>query len=68
VRDPRSSSYLATFAAAARLLRDSQPGWLTQRLAELDSGDIPALLAAGQDLNLTGSLRWCLLILRGRAG
>ncbi len=45
---------LATLAT--RLLRDSQPDWLTQRLEELDNGDIPALLAAGRGLNFTGSL------------
>jgi hypothetical protein len=45
---------LATLAT--RLLRDSQPGWLTQRLEELDAGNIPALLAAGRGLNFTGSL------------
>jgi hypothetical protein len=45
---------LATLAA--RLLRDSQPDWLTQRLDELDAGNIPALLAAGRALNFTGSL------------
>ena len=45
---------LATLAT--RLLRDSHPDWLAQRLAELDAGDIPALLAAGQDLRFTGSL------------
>src|SRR5215471_11433188 len=45
---------LATLAI--RLLRDSQPDWLTQRLEELDNGDIPALLAAGQALKFTGSL------------
>ena len=45
---------LATLAT--RLLRDSHPGWLTQRLEELDNGDIPALLAAGHALNFTGSL------------
>jgi hypothetical protein len=43
-------------ALATRLLRTSHPGWLTERLAELDAGDIPALLAAGRDLNFTGSL------------
>lgn len=43
-------------ALATRLLRDSQPGWLAERLAELDAGDIPALLAAGRDLKFTGSL------------
>jgi hypothetical protein len=43
-------------ALAARLLRDSQPDWLTQRLEELDAGDIPALLAAGHDLKFTGAL------------
>jgi hypothetical protein len=45
---------LATLAT--RLLRDSQPDWLTQRLDELDTGNIPALLAAGRALNFTGSL------------
>jgi hypothetical protein len=45
---------LATLAA--RLLRNSQPDWLAARLAELDAGDIPALLAAGQNLKFTGSL------------
>jgi hypothetical protein len=43
-------------ALATRLLRDSQPGWLTQRLEELAAGDIPALLAAGRGLNFAGSL------------
>jgi hypothetical protein len=43
-------------ALATRLLRTSHPGWLTERLAELDAGDIPALLAAGRDLKFTGSL------------
>jgi hypothetical protein len=41
---------------AARLLRNSQPDWLAQRLDELDAGNIPALLAAGRDLRFTGSL------------
>ena len=45
---------LATLAT--RLLRDSQPDWLTQRLAELEAGDIPALLTAGRDLKFIGSL------------
>ena len=45
---------LATLAT--RLLRDSHPDWLTQRLEELDAGNIPALLAAGRALNFTGSL------------
>ena len=43
-------------ALATRLLRGSQPDWLTQRLEELDAGNIPALLAAGRDLKFTGSL------------
>ena len=34
----------------------SHPGWLTDRLAELDAGDIPALLAAGRNLKFTVSL------------
>ncbi|HWG62296.1 MAG TPA: ISKra4 family transposase [Streptosporangiaceae bacterium] len=41
---------------ATRLLRGSHPDWLTHRLAELDAGDIPALLAAGRSLKFTGSL------------
>jgi hypothetical protein len=41
---------------ATRLLRASHPGWLAERLAELDAGDIPALLAAGRSLKFTGSL------------
>jgi hypothetical protein len=43
-------------AHATRLLRSSHPDWLTKRLAELDAGDIPALIAAGQNLKFTGSL------------
>ena len=45
---------LATLAT--RLLRDSHPGWLADRLKELDNGDIPALLAAARDLKFIGSL------------
>lgn len=45
---------LATLAA--RLLRGHRPDWLAERLAELDNGDIPALLAAGRDLKFIGSL------------
>jgi hypothetical protein len=45
---------LATLAT--RLLRDSHPTWLAERLAELDTGNIPALLAAGRDLKFTGPL------------
>ena len=45
---------LATLAT--RLLRDSHPDWLAQRLDELGNGDIPALLAAGRALKFTGSL------------
>jgi len=45
---------LATLAT--RLLRGSHPDWLTQRLDELDAGNIPALLAAGRDLKFTGAL------------
>ena len=43
-------------ALATRLLRGSQPDWLAERLAELDNGDIPALLAAGRSVKFTGSL------------
>jgi hypothetical protein len=45
---------LATLAT--RLLRNSQPDWLARRLAELDAGDIPALLTAGRNLKFTGAL------------
>jgi hypothetical protein len=41
---------------AARLLGDHKLDWLAARLAELDAGDIPALLAAGRDLKFIGSL------------
>jgi hypothetical protein len=41
---------------AARLLAGHRDEWLAARLAELDNGDIPALLAAGRDLKFTGSL------------
>jgi hypothetical protein len=37
---------------ATRLLRQSHPDWLTERLAELDAGDIPALTAAGRGLKI----------------
>lgn len=43
-------------ALATRLLRQSHPDWLAERLAELDAGDIPALTAAGRNLKFTGSL------------
>ena len=45
---------LATLAT--RLLRRSHPEWLPERLAELDAGDIPALLTAGRNLRFTGAL------------
>jgi len=45
---------LATLAT--RLLRDSHPGWLAERLEELDTGNIPALTAAARDLKFTGAL------------
>jgi hypothetical protein len=41
---------------ATRLLRKSHPDWLAERLAELDAGDVPALLTAGRALKFTGSL------------
>jgi hypothetical protein len=41
---------------AARLLRGHRDDWLAERLAELDAGNIPALLAAGRSLNFTGCL------------
>jgi hypothetical protein len=43
-------------ALATRLLRDSHPDWLAERLAELDNGDTGALLTAARDLKFTGSL------------
>jgi hypothetical protein len=45
---------LATLAA--RLLRGRHQDWLTDRLAELDADDIPALLAAGRSLKFIGAL------------
>ena len=41
---------------AARLLAGHRDDWLAERLAELDAGDIPAILVAGHDLRFTGSL------------
>jgi hypothetical protein len=41
---------------AGRLPGDHKQDWLASRLAELDAGDIPALLAAGHDLKFLGSL------------
>jgi hypothetical protein len=41
---------------AARLLAGHRDQWLAERLAELDAGDIDALLAAGRDLRFLGSL------------
>jgi hypothetical protein len=41
---------------AARLLSTGKQDWIAARLAELDNGDIPALLAAGRDLRFIGSL------------
>jgi hypothetical protein len=41
---------------AARLLAGHRDEWLAARLAELDAGDIPALLAAGRGLRFIGSL------------
>jgi hypothetical protein len=41
---------------AARLLAGHRDDWLAARLGELDAGDIPAILAAGRDLNFLGSL------------
>jgi hypothetical protein len=45
---------LATLAT--RLLGNGHPTWLAERLDELDTGDIPALLTAARDLQFTGSL------------
>ncbi len=41
---------------AARLLAGHRDDWLTARLEELDAGDVDAILAAGRDLDFTGSL------------
>jgi hypothetical protein len=41
---------------AGRLLAGHRDDWLAARLAELDNGDIPALITAGRDLKFTGSL------------
>jgi hypothetical protein len=41
---------------AGRLLAGHRDEWLAERLAELDNGDIPALLTAGRDLRFSGSL------------
>jgi len=41
---------------AGRLLAGHRDDWLAERLAELDAGDIPALIAAGRALRFTGSL------------
>lgn len=41
---------------AARLLAGHRDDWLAARLDELDDGDVDAILAAGRDLNFTGSL------------
>ena len=41
---------------AARLLAGHRDQWLAERLAELDAGDVPALIAAARDLRFTGSL------------
>jgi hypothetical protein len=41
---------------AARLLAGHRDHWLADRIAELDAGNIPAILAAGRDLDFLGSL------------
>jgi hypothetical protein len=41
---------------AGRLLAGHRDQWLAARLADLDAGDIPALIAAGRDLRFRGSL------------
>ena len=41
---------------AGRLLAGHRDEWLAERLAELDNGDIPALLSARRTLKFTGSL------------
>jgi hypothetical protein len=41
---------------AVRLLAGHRDEWLADRLAELDNGDVPALLAADRSLKFSGSL------------
>ena len=41
---------------AGRLLAGHRDDWLAERLADLDAGDIPALIAAGRHLRFCGSL------------
>jgi hypothetical protein len=41
---------------AARLLAGHRDDWLAARIAELDTGDVDAVLAAARDLKFTGSL------------
>jgi hypothetical protein len=41
---------------AGRLLAGYHDEWLAQRIAELDAGDVPAILAADRDLKFRGSL------------
>ena len=41
---------------AGRLLAGHHDDWLADRLADLDAGDIPALIGAGRDLRFRGSL------------
>ena len=43
-------------ALATRLLRGHHDDWLAARLAELDNGNIPALLTAGRALKFIGAL------------
>ena len=45
---PRREHVHELATLATRLLRSEGPGWLAGRLAELDAGDIPALLTAGR--------------------
>ena len=45
---------LATLAA--RLLAGHRDDWLAARPEELDADDVKAILAAGRDLNFTGSV------------
>src|SRR5450756_948564 len=47
-------------ALIAPVLGEDGPGWLTERLAELDRGDVPALLAAGRKLELSDATRQAL--------
>lgn len=47
-------------ALIAPVLGEDGPGWLTERLAELDRGDVAALITAGRKLELSDATRQAL--------